>query len=163
MVDKLIAPRRDQLLTRQGFGDRRFMEYLERASSQVNNSTDATELDPSSIDASSANQAALNKQVISLQQEASQDSSAAISSLQKRMSALESMVSFGEKTRYTRLKIDNAVTKIVLLGLYTVATAPDATLNRGGFIQITDEVGGEVPAFSDGINWLRVTDRAIIS
>lgn len=27
----------------------------------------------------------------------------------------------------------------------------------------TDETGGEVPAFSDGTNWRRVTDRAVIS
>lgn len=30
-------------------------------------------------------------------------------------------------------------------------------------IYVTDEVGGAVLAFSDGTNWRRVTDRAIVS
>jgi hypothetical protein len=30
-------------------------------------------------------------------------------------------------------------------------------------IYVSDEVGGAVPAFSDGTNWRRVTDRAIVS
>ncbi len=47
--------------------------------------------------------------------------------------------------------------------VYTVATVPDATKNRAMMIQVSDEVGGEVPAFSDGSVWRRVTDRAIVS
>jgi hypothetical protein len=46
---------------------------------------------------------------------------------------------------------------------YTVATVPDATKCRGCSIMITDETGGYTMAFSDGTNWLRVQDRAIIS
>ena len=45
---------------------------------------------------------------------------------------------------------------------YTVATLPDA----GGdfrFIYVTDETGGAVPAFNDGTDWRRVTDRAVVS
>lgn len=30
-------------------------------------------------------------------------------------------------------------------------------------VSVIDEVGGQVPAFSDGTNWRRVTDRAIVS
>jgi hypothetical protein len=45
---------------------------------------------------------------------------------------------------------------------YTVATLPTAA-NLGGFIYVTDESGGAVPAFSDGANWRRVTDRAIVT
>ncbi|MFD1136735.1 hypothetical protein [Paenibacillus urinalis] len=33
----------------------------------------------------------------------------------------------------------------------------------GGMIYVTDDTGGPVVAFSDGTNWRRVTDRAIIS
>lgn len=47
--------------------------------------------------------------------------------------------------------------------IFTVATVPDATKNRGRTIQVSDEVGGETKAFSDGTNWRRVQDRAIIS
>lgn len=34
---------------------------------------------------------------------------------------------------------------------------------EGGIIYVTDDVGGAVIAFSDGTNWRRVTDRAIIA
>lgn len=46
---------------------------------------------------------------------------------------------------------------------YTVATVPDATKYTGGTIYVSDETGGAVLAFSDGTNWRRVTDRAVIS
>lgn len=46
---------------------------------------------------------------------------------------------------------------------YTVATVPSAATNQGVMIMVTDEVGGYVPAFSDGTDWRRVTDRNVIS
>ena len=46
---------------------------------------------------------------------------------------------------------------------YTVANVPSAALNPRTMIYVSNEVGGAVPAFSDGTNWRRVTDRAIIS
>ena len=45
---------------------------------------------------------------------------------------------------------------------YTVGTVPANTSNPR-LIYVTDEVGGAVPAFDDGTNWRRMTDRAIIS
>ena len=51
----------------------------------------------------------------------------------------------------------------VVLISYTVATVPAASGLTGAMVYITDEVGGATPAFSDGTNWRRVTDRAIIS
>lgn len=45
---------------------------------------------------------------------------------------------------------------------YTVATVPSAATS-GRLIFVSDETGGAVPAFSDGTNWRRVTDRAIVS
>lgn len=45
---------------------------------------------------------------------------------------------------------------------YTVATVPVSAV-AGTQIFVTDEVGGSIPAFWDGTNWRRVTDRAIIS
>lgn len=53
--------------------------------------------------------------------------------------------------------------QIAPLQPFTVATAPDPTRFRYAMVMVTDEVGGAVPAFSDGTNWRRVTDRAIIS
>ena len=38
-----------------------------------------------------------------------------------------------------------------------------ASGRTGLMIYVSDEAGGAVPAFSDGTNWRRVTDRAIIS
>lgn len=51
----------------------------------------------------------------------------------------------------------------VRLATYTVAAPPDATLYTQGLIYVSDEAGGATVAFSDGTNWRRVQDRAIIS
>ena len=51
----------------------------------------------------------------------------------------------------------------VILTDYTVATLPSPSVYRRGLIYVTNETGGAVPAFSDGVNWRRVTDRAIVS
>ena len=47
---------------------------------------------------------------------------------------------------------------------YTVATTPvPATAGAGAMIYVADESGGATMAFSDGTNWRRMADRAIIS
>lgn len=46
---------------------------------------------------------------------------------------------------------------------YTVATVPDATKSETRLIYVSDESGGKTLAFSNGVNWLRVQDLAIIS
>lgn len=50
----------------------------------------------------------------------------------------------------------------VVLPGYTVATLPSAATARQ-VVYVSDESGGAVLAFSDGTNWRRVTDRAIVS
>jgi hypothetical protein len=50
----------------------------------------------------------------------------------------------------------------LVLPPYTVMTLPSASPS-GQMIYVTDESGGAVPAFSDGTDWRRVTDRAVIS
>lgn len=50
----------------------------------------------------------------------------------------------------------------VELHSYTVATLPEVP-SEPGLIFVSDETGGAVPAFSDGTNWRRVTDRTIVS
>lgn len=45
---------------------------------------------------------------------------------------------------------------------FTVATLPVAT-TAARMIYVSDETGGAIPAFSDGTNWRRVTDRAVVS
>lgn len=49
------------------------------------------------------------------------------------------------------------------LAVRTLATLPNVAASAGGLIIVSDEAGGYVPAFSDGTNWRRVTDRAIVS
>lgn len=52
----------------------------------------------------------------------------------------------------------------VVMPAYTVATLPSASVaGAGAQIYVSDETGGAVPAFSDGSNWRRVTDRAVVS
>lgn len=51
----------------------------------------------------------------------------------------------------------------VRLATFTVATVPDATVFTQGLIYVSDEAGGATVAFSDGTNWRRVQDRAVIS
>lgn len=49
-------------------------------------------------------------------------------------------------------------------GSFTVAGVPSAsTSGAGAMIFVSNESGGSVIAFSDGTNWRRVTDRAIIT
>lgn len=46
---------------------------------------------------------------------------------------------------------------------FSVSSVPDATLYTGNIIFVSDESGGATIAFSDGTNWRRAQDRAIIS
>jgi hypothetical protein len=46
---------------------------------------------------------------------------------------------------------------------YFKADLPSAATFRKCWIYVPDDVGGAVAAFSDGTNWLRCTDRAVIS
>jgi hypothetical protein len=49
-----------------------------------------------------------------------------------------------------------------VLPSYTTTTLPSASI-AGSMIFVTNESGGSVPAFADGTNWRRVTDRAIVT
>lgn len=50
---------------------------------------------------------------------------------------------------------------------FTVATLPSPVdwykSNQSAMIFVSNEAGGSVPAFTDGTNWRRVTDRNIVS
>jgi hypothetical protein len=45
---------------------------------------------------------------------------------------------------------------------FTVSSLPSAA-QPGQMIYVSDETGGSVMAFSDGSNWRRITDRAVVS
>ncbi len=49
----------------------------------------------------------------------------------------------------------------IALKSYTVATLPSTTATH--FIYVSNETGGAIPAFADGSNFRRVSDRAIVS
>lgn len=46
---------------------------------------------------------------------------------------------------------------------YTVATVPSAAAFDNGVIIVSNEAGGRTLATSDGTNWRRVSDGAVIS
>lgn len=49
------------------------------------------------------------------------------------------------------------------LPTFTVGTLPAASGNTRRMVYVSNEAGGAVPAFSDGTNWRRFTDRAVVS
>lgn len=51
----------------------------------------------------------------------------------------------------------------VVLKSYTVAGVPSAATFARGLIYVSNETGGATVAFSDGTNWRRVQDRAVIA
>lgn len=55
------------------------------------------------------------------------------------------------------------IAPILITQDYTVAGVPGASGSKNGVITVSDEVGGFTLAFSDGTDWRRVQDRAIIS
>lgn len=65
-------------------------------------------------------------------------------------------------TATERSAIERFVRDSATLPAFTVATIPSA-IEAGVLIYVSNEAGGAVVAFSDGTNWRRVTDRAIIS
>ena len=58
---------------------------------------------------------------------------------------------------------DASISGVVQVGEYTVATLPTASTYQAGTIMVSDETGGYTMAFSDGTNWRRTQDRAIVS
>jgi hypothetical protein len=53
-------------------------------------------------------------------------------------------------------------TNTLPLPVYVKTALPSASV-AGAMIYVSNDVGGAVPAFSDGTQWRRVTDRAPIS
>jgi len=52
--------------------------------------------------------------------------------------------------------------QILRVGSFLVANLPPAT-TPGRVIYVSNETGGATLAFSDGTNWRRVQDRAVVS
>lgn len=79
--------------------------------------------------------------------------------------------SFGSADRMTldhagNLQVSGAVTTagFAKVGSFTVASLPSAaSTGAGATIFVSNEAGGATLAFSDGTNWRRVADRAVVS
>jgi hypothetical protein len=56
-----------------------------------------------------------------------------------------------------------SMTGPISLVSFTVATLPPAASWTQGVVFVSNETGGATLAFSDGTNWRRVQDRAIVS
>ena len=78
-------------------------------------------------------------------------------------SALESMARAVTTLRDIIYETSNYNIDNTTLKAYAKADLPPAADNTGVLVYVTDEIGGAVPAFSDGTSWRRVTDRAIVS
>lgn len=63
----------------------------------------------------------------------------------------------------TEISNKQARNQVYRPAVYTVTTLPAATANLGGVVCVSNEAGGFTMAFSDGTNWRRVQDRAIVS
>jgi len=68
-------------------------------------------------------------------------------------------VGIGETTPSVTLDVEGPICP----KSYTVATVPTASAKAGQLIYVTDETGGATHAGSDGTNWRRMSDRAIIA
>jgi len=67
-------------------------------------------------------------------------------------------VGFGVATPAATLDLGGPVR----LKAYLKSALPAAS-PAGQLIHVSDEAGGPIPAFADGTNWRRVTDRAVVS
>jgi hypothetical protein len=72
-------------------------------------------------------------------------------------------VGIGTTTPAEKLEVVGNITAsgTVSTGSYTVSTLP--AVGTGQLIFVTNEVGGAIHCFSDGTNWRRLSDRAIVS
>lgn len=61
------------------------------------------------------------------------------------------------------LDVDTTSTLLFQAQSYTVATLPSAATYPRGVIYVSNEAGGATLAFSDGTDWRRVQDRAVVS
>lgn len=68
-------------------------------------------------------------------------------------------IGIGTATPTVRLDVDGPIRPAA----YTVAAVPAASAGAGQLIYVSDESGGATLAFSDGSDWRRLTDRAIVS
>jgi len=71
-------------------------------------------------------------------------------------------IGLGTSTPSARLTVEGGAVRV---GRFVKSALPAAggTDNAGAIIYVWDDAGGAVLAFSDGTDWRRVTDRAVIS
>ncbi len=65
--------------------------------------------------------------------------------------------------RRVETEVRDYVHQPAFVPVYTVSNMPDVEKFRHRWVYVSDESGGAVPAFSDGTEWRRCTDRAVVS
>lgn len=150
MVDKIIPPRRDEVLTEGGRGSIRTMEYLERTATQVNNSTELTETDPSSINLSGAQIAQINKKISAIVSESLLPQASLIAKLNKRIDQLESALIAPKNNDKQFTQLENDFTAPFYKAKYDKLTIKNAFISN---LSVIDLINGPSGVWGmDGIN-----------
>ena len=68
-----------------------------------------------------------------------------------------------ELARRVDSEINEQVNQPAFLPVFSKVDLPHSSRHRYRLIYVNDESGGGVPAFSDGTDWRRCTDRAVVS
>ena len=105
-MTELIPPRRDEILSEKGIGERRFLKYLEENAEQTNSSTELTEADPSSVNLSNAQISQINKKIAEIVSENLTSQNAIVSKLNKRIEQLETVIIINQNSK-TDKKVSN--------------------------------------------------------
>ena len=106
MTDKLIAPRRNEMLTPDGLLTRRASEYLEQNTAKTNDVVDSIDSEQALASSMSAQQSGLRKQIQDIISEYMLSHNAHIKRLEKEISELKNdIIAPFYKTKYDRLQI----------------------------------------------------------
>jgi hypothetical protein len=109
MTEKIIPPRRDEILSQKGIGELRFLRYLEDNADQTNNATELTEADPSSINLSNAQISQINKKIGDIVSENLITQNALVSKLNKRIVQLENTILSNNQSPQISKKVSELV------------------------------------------------------
>jgi hypothetical protein len=154
---KIIPPRRDEILSKEGLGELRFLNYLEENADQTNTSTEATEADPASVNLSNAQVSQINKKIAEIVSESLITNNALVSKLNKRIEQLENVI-LGSQSGATNKKI-KAIENDFIAPFYKtkyekltikLAIIDNATINEKLKLPLDNDATDPTIQFGDG-------------